>query len=473
MLAKVLHNNSVYYSPVFAVSIKGNNCEAVVFDSTFSQLIVLTIFRDTSYNILFMDYNTDKFSINEDKFKSYWNDRNIFKTIKHKKYTPEMLEEARKILRQMKPKEYTTVTSKSDLEALEFNTGSFHDGYILAMKEKNDTLEILFDTSWGSLAILRCKDIIQNDLDIGYVFCHCYMDIDKDGVVAFSINVMSHSKENIFKAKEIQFKPLFEKRIPLKKFDYTVDNHELAIKYDNQAITINKVNNHILDFGERNVLGYIENDEIMQRCFIFSEEIVYSFRQYILPNKKNDHKVAEFQDECKKQGFVFDRYPFDNYFEEYEYDYGELIYSQEYGKFQQLVYIYKILIPILAFNPVWTLVVQLMNPQMEWTLFWIFGIGVPMFTLSVVLIINLIAIVRNKISGNPDHKYIEIYENGLKYCGYNTMFNLAYENITEVEYKKNIVLHTTIGKFTLHKSKNDSRIFELINQKACKKQCTN
>lgn len=193
----------------------------------------------------------------------------------------------------------------------------------------------------------------------------------------------------------------------------------------------------------------------------------------IVPNKKNDHKVAEFQDECKKQGFVFDRYPFDNYFEEYEYDYGELIYSQEYGKFQQLVYIYKILIPILAFNPVWTLVVQLMNPQMEWTLFWIFGIGVPMFTLSVVLIIYLIAIVRNKISGNPDHKCIEIYENGLKYCGYNTMFNLAYENITEVEYKKNIVLHTTIGKFTLHKSKNDSRIFELINQKACKKQCTN
>ncbi len=469
MIAKVLYNNSVYYSPVFAVSIKRNNCKAVVFDSSFSQLIVLTIFRDVRYNILFMDYNTEKFSINEDGFKSYWNDRNIFKTIKHKKYTQEMLQEARGVLSQMQPQEYTTVTSKSDLEALEFNTVSFHDGYILAMREKNDILEIIFDTSWGSLAILRCKGIIENDLDIGYVFSHCYMDIDNDGVVSFSASPMSHSKESILKAKEIQFKPLFEKRIPLKKFDFIVDNNELTIKYDNQAITINKANNHILDFGERNVLGYLENDEILQRCFIFSEEIVYSFRQYIEPNKKSDPKVAEFQEECEKQGFIFDKYPLDDYFEEYEYDYGELVYSQEYGKLQQLLSIFKIIIPIFGFYNVLALIIQLLNPQMEWTFYLIFGLGIPMFTSLVLLIFNFIAILRNKISGIPDHKCIEIYENGVKYRGYNTGFNLGYEDITKVEYKKKIVLHTSVGKFALHKSKNDKNIFELINQKVSKK----
>ena len=56
MLAKIMHNNSVYYSPVFAVSIKRNNCKAVVFDSSFSQLIVLHIFQGTRYNILFAQY---------------------------------------------------------------------------------------------------------------------------------------------------------------------------------------------------------------------------------------------------------------------------------------------------------------------------------------------------------------------------------------------------------------------------------
>lgn len=469
MIAKILHNNSVYYSPVFAVSIKRNNCKAVVFNSSFSQLIVLTIFRDSRYNILFMDYNTDNFSINENKLKSYWNDRNIFKTIKHKKYTPEMLEEARKILTQMKPKEYTTVTSRSDLEALDLNTGSFHDGYILAMREKNNTLEILFDTSWGSLAVLKCEGIIENDLDIGYVFYHCYMDIDNDGVVSFSASPMSHNKECILKAKEIQFKPLFEKRIPLKKFDYTVDNHELTIKYDNQSIKINKLNNDILDFGGRNVLGYLENDEIMQRCFIFSEDIVYSFFQYTGNKEKANPKVARFREECENQGFIFDKYPLDDFFEEYEYDYGKLIYSQEYGKLQQLLSIFKIIIPIFGFYNVLALIIQLLNPQMEWTFYLIFGLGIPVFTSLVLLIFCFVAMLRNKISGNPDHKCIEIYENGVKYRGYNTGFNIGYEDITEVECNKKIVLHTSIAKFTLHKSKNDKNIFELINQKVSKK----
>lgn len=464
MLAKVMHNNSVYYSPVFAISLKTNNCKAVIFDNCFSELIVVTVFKGTSYNLLFMDYEADNFSINEDKFKSYWNDRNIFKTIKHKKYTQEMLQEAQEVLTQMTPKEYTTIMSKLDLEALDINTASFHDGYILAMKEKSDTLEILFDTSWGSLAVLRCKGIVENDLDIGYVFFHCYMDIDNDGIISFSTNPMSHNKECVLKAKEIQFKPLFEKRIPLRKFDYTIDNHELTIKYDPQVITINKVNNDILDFGERNVLGYLENDEIIQRCFIFSEEIVYSFRKYIEPNKKSDPKVAEFQEECEKQGFIFDKYPLDDYFEEYEYDYGELVYSQEYGKLQQLLSIFKIIIPIFGFYNVLALIIQLLNPQMEWTLYLIFGLGIPMLTSLVLLIFCFVAMLRNKISGNPDHKCIEIYENGVKYRGYNTGFDLGYENITKVEYKKKIVLHTTIGKFTLHKSKHDKYIFDLINE---------
>ena len=71
---------------------------------------------------------------------------------------------------------------------------------------------------------------------------------------------------------------------------------------------------------------------------------------YIEVNKKINPKVTEFQEECENQGFVFDRYPLDDYFEEYEYDYGELIYSQEYGKLQQLLFIFKMLIPPFGFS---------------------------------------------------------------------------------------------------------------------------
>lgn len=460
MLAKIMHNNSVYYSPVFAVSIKRNNCKAVVLDSSFSQLIVLHIFQGTRYNILFMDYNTDSFSINEDKLKSYWNDRNIFKTIKHKKYTPEMLQEAQEVLSQIIPKEYTTITSKSDLEALDFNTGSFHDGYILAMQEKNDTLEILFDTSWGSLAILRCKGVIENELHIGYTFFHCYFDIDNDGIVSFLLSSMSHNKESVLKAKEIQFKPLFEKRIPLTKFDYAIDNQELTIKYDEEEIKINKVNNDILDFAERNVLGYLQNDETMQRGFIFNKDIVYSFHQYIGPNEKPDPNVEIFKEKCEQQGFVLDYHPLDDFFEEYEQDYGELVYSYQYKKLHQFIEIFKILIPMLFVHNILILVIQLVNQQMKWGFYLIFGLGISLFVAFVSLITAL---------KNNEHKYIEIYEKGIKYRGYNTGFNFDYENITKVEYKEKIILHTSLGRFTVLKTKNDKHIFELITKKISKR----
>jgi hypothetical protein len=104
--------------------------------------------------------------------------------------------------------------------------------------------------------------------------------------------------------------------------------------------------------------------------------------------------------------------------------------------------------------------IQLFNPEMKWIFYLIFGLGSSLLTGLIMLIVIL---------ANNEHKYIDICENGVKYRGYNTSFNIGYEDITEVECNKKIVLHTSIGKFTLHKGKNDKNIFELINQKVSKK----
>ena len=87
MFAKILHHSTTYYSPVFAVSIKHSNIKAVVFDEAFAELIVVDVFKNNQYTPLFINYDTEDFSINEEGLKSYWNDRNIFKTVKNKKYT--------------------------------------------------------------------------------------------------------------------------------------------------------------------------------------------------------------------------------------------------------------------------------------------------------------------------------------------------------------------------------------------------
>ncbi|MBR2971001.1 MAG: hypothetical protein IKC48_04310 [Clostridia bacterium] len=61
MQAKIKHKDGVYYSPVFAVSLTLSRGKAVVFDRSFTQLIVVDIFKDR-YSVLFTDYNADDFA---------------------------------------------------------------------------------------------------------------------------------------------------------------------------------------------------------------------------------------------------------------------------------------------------------------------------------------------------------------------------------------------------------------------------
>ena len=53
---------------------------------------------------------------------------------------------------------------------------------------------------------------------------------------------------------------------------------------------------------------------------------------------------------------------------------------------------------------------------------------------------------------------------------HNTVLDIDYSNITEVEYNKKIILYTSIGEFTLHKTKNDQHIFELIRKRVSLKK---
>jgi len=53
---------------------------------------------------------------------------------------------------------------------------------------------------------------------------------------------------------------------------------------------------------------------------------------------------------------------------------------------------------------------------------------------------------------------------------HNTVLDIDYSNITEVEYNKKIILYTSTGKFTLHKAKNDQHIFKLISERVSLKR---
>lgn len=473
MTAKVMRNGSVYYSPVFAVSFTRKGYKAVVLDSTFEKLIVVDICKRDQYTVLFMDFDTAAFSIDEQDFKSYWNDRDIFKTIGKKKYTPQMLEEAKVLVNNMAIRDFTAIKGPSDIKALQQNAFDLHDGYVLGVTEQNGALEILFDTSWGSLIILRCKDVVINTLKLGTMFWCCEMILDEAGFVTLSCEPMERGEVDaqVLKAGAVEFKPIFERRIKLKNFSHFFTNGSLFIKdkRNKAAVEISKTN-EILNFADRGICGYLDYDDPLRLMFA-QNDVFYSISEYIWKSEEKAKAAAifrRFQEEGAQNGYHFDSFPLWSEEECPLPDYGALLYSQEYGKIHGVICGLQIISTVLLlWNACW-LLVQLSNPGMRWFIFLIFGPGISLMLLLLCLLMFVVRSIQDKKIG--ERCFLELYENMLIYRGYDSSISCAYEDIKKVEYKhKRITVVSNYLKVKLHKTKNDPEIFELIHrQMKCK-----
>jgi hypothetical protein len=311
MLARILYDGGVYTSPVFAVSIKRSGIKAVVFDDSFSALTVVEMYQGNQYNLFFMNCNTDGFSIREKKLKSYWNNRRIFRAVKKGAYTPQMLQDAKNILKETKIEDFTVIQSPADLEALNFTAGNFHDAYILGMMEKDGVLEILFDTSWGSFILLRCKGVTVNELEkVESMFFHCEMHTDTNGTT------LCFDGCKTLKAEQMAFRPLVERRMPLHTFTYSFENGQLTIQESaaHQSMAIPCEEQGILDLAKRKVLGYFTSSDEEHHCILFTKDIAYSFREFFWNNRRAKgmaEKGEKFRADCEFHGFYFDKMPFD------------------------------------------------------------------------------------------------------------------------------------------------------------------
>lgn len=473
MFAKIMIGNEVYISPVMALTLSGWNSKAVVLNADSSKLIVIDLYRSNSSNqFLLIDYNHDNFEIVENNFKSYWDKRNIFKIVKSKKYTLEMLNEAKNILDNFNDSKYIDVKSNKDLEMLELNTGSFHDSYILAMKQKGNGLEIVFDTTWGSLVVLKCSEIIENTLNVGDTFFHCDMRIDeKEQYIEFNFDSPKYNEERVLKVNKISLNFLFEKQTVLKNFDYSIDDGRIDLKLNNidYSFSYRDIHNDLLDLKERNVIGYIDIDNDMVKCFILLENHVLCFYSYDISNKEKAkrtllvNKVNEFINDCRLHNLYFDDFPYYDYFcAPIEERLGELIFSQKYSRIYGLLNMIKyIMIVPLGWN-ILCLIIQLLNPEMKWAFYLIFGIGIPAFTL----LIEFVVILKELLSKNsPFDSCFEIREKGIVYVNGYRAIETNFEGISNLTYEDKISFYVDDKKYTLHKSKNDKKIYELIKEK--------
>ena len=463
MIAKILNNNRVYYSPVFAVNLSYANFKAIVFDELYSKLIVVDIYERHRTRLLFLNFNYDNFAINTANFKSYWNYKDIFKIIKKNKYSLEMFEEAKRILSECNFDDIVSIESKFDIEALEYNTGSFHDAYILGMTQNNDTLEIFINSTWGSFVILKCEGIIENTLKIGDVFFHCDMRINENGEIEFSFDSENDSNERILKVKFMKCKLLFDKSFTIQKFDYSLMSEELLLKLNNKELVVNfkDINNNLLDLKERNIVRYLDLEKGFIECFILSNNYVITIYNLGVNKEKIVDKFKQLIVDFETRNMNFDDFPFIDYAEHFTEDsYGEIIHKEEYGKIRSCLYELRYAwIPILPWNLLW-LIIKLCDSGSKWAAYYIFGLGGTAFMLLIITIIFL----KGVISKNSFYQaFIQVREKGLIFRFNCCTTFLSYDVISKVEKQENIIITTTDNKkYKIYKSNNDEYVYKLI-----------
>lgn len=462
---KVFNNDKTYISPIFAINCMSRNCKVIIFDETYSKLIVADLYKDYKNTIFYLKYDYNDFAIKKEKFKLYWNDKTIFNKVSKKDYSLEIIEEAKQFLNNFDINEYYQIASAQDLEGLDINVGSFHDAYVLAMKQNGENTEILIDTTWGSLIALKCYGVLINDLKIGDSFSCCEMTIDHNNNIEFLFDSFD-CRQLLLKSKKIEFKPFIVIDCKTNSFNYKFIDDCLIIVNGKKEYKINheSVVDDVLDLKERNVIGYFYNDDEILRClFLFNNFAIGYYEYFNFRKSKNNmyNKFNKFKIECKDYKLNLDDYPWIDFEGPSVEDLGEVIYRKEYNKVHMLwdTLKYAFIGPLI-----WNLVmllIQILNPEMKWTFYLIFGLG------NTCLVIFIILIIYAKDFFSKDSlfsTYLEIRKEGITYIGKFPSFCLSYDVITQIEFDKKITIICEYSKYTLPKSKDDAKIYKLLKE---------
>ncbi len=454
MIAKIRNKSKIYDSVVFAVSYKFRRSKVVVFDETYSKLIVLSYSWNSEIDVMFTNYDSNDYKINEDNFKVFWNNKNFFKLVEQEKYGIDILNEAKELQSKIEQKEWYAISNFYDLMGLVFTVGHFHDACVVKLNEKEQYTEILIDTTWGFYVLLRCYDVIDNTLDLNYYFQDCKKYSYEDGIIEILLDDEFTGLEKL-KCKKIEYKYYFEKNYEVKT--YCVENHTIIIsnKKNETKIDLDLNDTKIFSTYDKTNIGMVQYFEYLSTYTFVQGNYFIVLNIYPKHNEgTSDYKIRfeKLKNELGEQGLYF----YDIYQEcllkNEEDSFGNVIYKEERSNYSNFF----VCIPLVG-NVLFWLIVQLCNPQMKWIVFLIFGVIISFVCFFLFLIIELIKNYRFK-------NIIILYEEGIV-CRGSVNISLAYSAIIDIKNSKRIILVTNFGDFKLLRSKNQDKIFELLKQK--------
>ena len=459
MIAKIRNKDKVYDSVVFAVSYKSRKSKVIVFDETYTKLIVLNYLWNSEIDVMFTNYDTENYRINEDKFKVYWNNKNFFKLVENEQYGEDILQEAKNMQSNIVKKEWYEVNDYYDLQGLIFTVGDFHDACVIKIDEKEQYTEILIDTKWGFYVLLKCYDVIDNTLDLNYYFQDCKYSY-KDGIIEILFDDEFSGLEKL-KCKKIEYKYYYERKY--KVDSYSIENEMIIInnnKKDEIKIDLNLIDGEIFSTAEKTNIGMMQYFDNLSTYTFVQEDTFIVLKIY--PKQYEDieyykKRVENIKNELvKKDLFLYDIYQ-EELFEDDRESFGNVIFEEEQNDYSIFFYMFKsTCIPLIG-NIIFWLIIKLCNSQMKWMIFYIFGLGITFVVSLVILIIGLVLNSEMKDS-------IVLYEDGVVCTGIANI-SLAYSSIIDIKKSKRIILVTKFGKFKMLRSKNNDKIYKILLEK--------
>lgn len=458
MIAKIRNKDKVYDSVVFAVSYKYRKSKVIVFDETYTKLIVLNYSWNSEIEVMFTNYDTENYRINEDKFKVYWKNKNFFKLVENEQYGEDILQEAKNMQSKVEKKEWYEVNDYYDLQGLIFSVGDFHDACVIKINEKERYTEILIDTTWGFYVLLKCYDVINNTLDLNYYFQDCKYSY-KDGIIEILFDDEFSGLE--LKCKKIEYKYYYERKYKVNS--YSIEN-DLIIVNKNQTdeimVNLNLIDRTIFSTAEKANIGMMKYfDNLSTYTFVLEDTFIvlkiYPKQYEDIENYKK--RVENIKNELvEKDLFLYDIYQ-EELFEDDRESFGNVIFEEQQSDYNALFYMFKYTcIPMIG-NIIFWLIIKLCNSQMKWMVFYIFGLGITFVVSLMILIIGLIQYPEMKNT-------ITLYEDGVV-CSGIVNISLAYSSILKIRNGKKIVLVTNFGKIKMLRSKNNNKIYEILSEK--------
>lgn len=459
MIAKIRNKDKAYDSVVFAVSYKNRKSKVIVFDETYTKLISLNYSFNSEIDVMFTNYDTENYRINEDKFKVYWNNKKFFKLVENEQYGEDILQEAKNMQSKIVKKEWYEANDYYDLQGLIFTVGDFHDACVIKINEKEQYTEILIDTTWGFYVLLKCYDVIDNTLNLNYYFQDCKYSY-KDGIIEILFDDEFSGLEKL-KCQKIEYKYYYERKYKVNS--YSIEN-DLIIVNKNQTdeikIDLNLIDREIFSTAEKANIGMMKYfDSLSTYTFVLEDTFIvlkiYPKQYEDIENYKK--RVENIKNELfEKDLFLYDIYQ-EDLFEDDRESFGNVIFEEEQIDYSNFFYMFKYTCIPLIGNIIFWLIIKLCNSQMKWMIFYIFGLGITFVVSLMILIIGLVQNSEIKDS-------IVLYEDGVVCTGIANI-SLAYSSIIDIKKSKRIVLVTNFGKFKMLRSKNNDKIYKILLEK--------